>query len=211
MKRSIPWVLFAVALIAFGASFSELQRMRARFGEATRHQFHDHQDVRQFMIRFAMADLDHPIIVLGDSITEMAKFPAEIESYPIVNAGIGGATIGDFVGIAPKLLDGITPAMIVVALGANDVGSNTIREEYAALLSDLKRRCPNVLAVAVTPLDGAQAVNSQIAAAAKAESVRVIDTHLAKEMIADHIHPSPEGSKQWSAAIVAEMIFRPRA
>ena len=145
MNRSIPWALFVVALIAFGASFSELARMRGRFGEVTRHRFHDHLDVRQFMIRAA---LDRPIVILGDSITEMARFPESIEGYPVVNAGIGGATIHDFLSLSPRLLDGVTPSVIVVALGANDVGSSTIREEYAALLSYLKKRAPAVYAVA---------------------------------------------------------------
>jgi hypothetical protein len=75
MNRSIPWVLFVVALVAFGASFSELERMRARFGEVTRHQFHDHLDVRQFMIRAALAGLDRPIVILGDSSLKWRGFP----------------------------------------------------------------------------------------------------------------------------------------
>jgi hypothetical protein len=210
MIRSIPWVLFVVALIAFGASFSELERMRGRFGEVTRHQFHDHLDVRQFMIRAALAGLDRPIVILGDSITEMARFPESIEGYPVVNAGIGGATIHDFLSHSPNLLDGVTPSVIVVALGANDVGSS-VQEEYAALLSYLKKRAPAVYAVAVTPLDGVEAINSQIVAAAKSAGVPVIETHIAKAMLTDGIHPNPEGSRRWTAAVVAAIPGGPRS
>jgi hypothetical protein len=211
MNRSIPWVLFVVALIAFGASFSELARMRARFGEVTRHQFHDHLDVRQFMIKAALAGLDRPIVILGDSITEMARFPESIEGYPVVNAGIGGATIHDFLSLSPRLLDEVTPSVIVVALGANDVGSSTVQEEYAALLSYLKKRAPAVYAVAVTPLEGVEAINSQIVAAAKSADVPVIDTHIAKAMLTDGIHPNPEGSRRWTAAVAAAIPGGPRS
>jgi hypothetical protein len=87
MKRAFPRVIAIVATVAFVASFSELQRIRTRFGEVTRHQFHDHQDVRAYMIKAALADLDQPIVVLGDSITEMARLPETINGHPVVNAG----------------------------------------------------------------------------------------------------------------------------
>jgi lysophospholipase L1-like esterase len=205
MKRSIPWVLFAVALIAFGASFSELQRMRMRFGEVTLHKRIDHQDVRLFIIRAALAGLEHPIIILGDSITEMARFPETAEGHPIVNGGIGGATIADFVTLAPNLLNEVTPSACVVALGANNVGSATVHQEYRALLSELGKRCPKLLAVTVLPMNGAEMINSQIAAAASSEGVRVIDTHIAKSMLVDGVHLSSDGSKQWTAAVVAAL------
>jgi hypothetical protein len=39
MKRAFPSVIAIVATLAFVASFSEIQRMRTRFGEVIRHQF----------------------------------------------------------------------------------------------------------------------------------------------------------------------------
>jgi hypothetical protein len=104
--KAMPWAVAAVALVAFGATFSELQRMRMRLGEATRHQFHNHQDVRQAMVRIAIAGLERPIVVLGDSVTEMARLPETICGRDVVNAGVGGATIADFQTLAPRLLDG---------------------------------------------------------------------------------------------------------
>jgi lysophospholipase L1-like esterase len=202
----IAWVIAGVATLAFCVTFSELQRMRTRFGDATQHKFHDHQDARRSMIKAQLAGLDHPIVILGDSITEMARFPDSADGYPIVNAGIGGDTIRDFVGLAPDLLEGITPAAIVVALGANDIGSPDIRAEYSALLSNLKNLAPTVIAVAVTPMDGAEAVNSEIAAAATSEGIRLIETHTERPSSpTDHIHPNPAESKKWATAIVAEL------
>jgi lysophospholipase L1-like esterase len=185
--------------------------MRTRFGEVTRHQFHDHQDVRQFMIRAALAGLDQPIVVLGDSITEMARLPETIGDKPVVNAGIGGSTIQDFFALAPILLEGVKPSIIVVALGANDSGSQTARQNYAALLSRLKKICPNLLAVAVTPLEGVHLINSQIRAAAQSEGVRFVEIQVPEgSTLADHIHLNAVGSRKWTSAIVAA-ITGPRS
>src|SRR5438067_8373939 len=120
MKRTIPWIIALAAFVAFGATFSELQRVRGRFGEMTRHQFHDHMEVRQFMIRATLADLKQPIVILGDSITEMARFPETIDGNPVVNAGIGGASVQDIEAIASTLLRDAQPSLIVVALGTNN-------------------------------------------------------------------------------------------
>jgi hypothetical protein len=199
----IPWIVAGVATLALCVTFAKLERTRARFVEATQHKFHDHQDVRRFMIKAQLAGLNHPIVILGDSITEMARFPDSADGFPIVNAGIGGDTIRDFVRIAPELLEGITPSVIVVALGANDIGSADVREEYSALLSDLKKRAPTVLAVQVTPIDGADAINSAIVAAAASQGVRTVETGTGKPPSPDHIHPSPVQSKEWTAAVVA--------
>jgi len=202
MKRTAPWIIAAIAIIAFAASFSELQRMRARFGEVTRHQFHDHQDVRYFIIRAALAGLDRPIVFLGDSITEMAKLPDEIDGHPVVNAGIGGATIA---GInAPKLLDGFTPYMVVIALGTNDRGSSTVQQDYAGLLSQLKKFTPRLLAVAVSHMNGSDEVNQQIKAVTQKEGVPFIETPLPEgAALEDGIHLNSAGQKIWVNSIIA--------
>jgi hypothetical protein len=109
MKRAIPWTLAVLFFVAFVASFSELQRMRVRFGEVTRHNFHDHQDVREFIIRAALDGLDRPVVIFGDSLVEMAEFPKAICGRPVVNAGIGGSKTSDFLRMAPLLLEHSTP------------------------------------------------------------------------------------------------------
>ena len=201
MKRAIPWIIACLAAIAFVASFSELQRVRGRFREVTRHQFHDHKDMREFMIMTVLDGLDHPIVVLGDSITEMARFPESFEGHPLVNAGIGGASIGDFIALAPKLLNDVTPTAIVVALETNDIGSQHFREDYASLLGTLKKRCPEVIAVEMSPFE------EQIATVANSKGARLVRTHLRKEsMLADGIHLNAGGSRQWTAAILAALI-----
>lgn len=209
MKRAFPWFLAIVALVAFGVSFSELQRRRGRFSEITRHQFHDHQEVRQFIIRAALADAKEPIIVIGDSITEMARLPETIDGKPVVNAGIGGATIEDFQGIAQQLLQDSSPSLVVVALGTN--GSV---EHYAALLSRLKRFSPRILAVGTPPQVGSDATNAQIKAAADNEGIPFIEQPLpVGSTLADHIHLNVAGYRKWVPALTAaisEQIKHPR-
>jgi hypothetical protein len=91
-------------MIAFGASFSELHKARERYWKLA-HREHIHSEVRKFIIKAALAGLDHPIVVIGDSITEMARLPEKIDGRPVVNAGIGGASISDYEAIAPELLE----------------------------------------------------------------------------------------------------------
>lgn len=203
MKRAIPWIIAAVAVVAFVASFSELQRMRGRFGELTRHQFHDHQDVRETIIRDELIGLDQPIVVIGDSITEMARLPETINGHPVVNAGIGGSTISDFQFVAPRIIDdSVHPFMIVVALGANDAGSG-VRENYATLLARLKPLSPRLLAVAVTPKDGADAVNAQIKAAAESEGVSFVDVPIPEgSILPDHVHLNAAGYRDWLPTLI---------
>lgn len=120
MKRAVPWTLAALFFVAFVASFAELHRLRIRFGEVTKHQFHDHQEVREFIIRSALDGLESPIVILGDSLVEMAQLPVSLCGKPVVNAGIGGAQTSDFMRLGPKLLERTKPTAIVVGLGAND-------------------------------------------------------------------------------------------
>src|SRR5258708_19535 len=206
MKRVIPWIIAAVAVVAFGASFSELQRMRARFGEVSRHQAHNHLhfEVREFIIRAALQDSERPIVVLGDSITEMAKLPETIDGRPVVNAGIGGATIEFFQKVGPDLLLNAKPSFIAVALGTNDAGSSVIQRDYSALLSRLKKLTPRLLAVAVPPQAGADLINAQIKAAAESDGVPFLKMPLPEgSMLADRIHLNAPGYRTWPPSALA--------
>jgi lysophospholipase L1-like esterase len=134
----------------------------------------------------------------------MARLPETIEGQPVVNAGIGDTLIAEFVSFAPKLLEGVKPSLCVVALGANDVGSGSARTDYAALLVRLKTLCPDVLAVALTPMDGAGAINIQIKTAASSQGVRFIDVHVPEaDRLPDRIHLNTAGSRIWTAGLVA--------
>ncbi|MHC2251475.1 lysophospholipase L1-like esterase [Bradyrhizobium embrapense] len=209
MKRYVPWLVSAVLFVAFGASFSELQRMRTRFGEVTRHTFHDHQDVRKTMIRYALSGLDRPIVFMGDSITEMARLPETINGRPVVNAGIGGATVDDFDAIALSLLDDRKPALIVIELGTNN-GAGTIRARYRSLLRKLKGTSATLLAIGVTPQPEASEKNSEIEAAAASEGVRFMAIDVPPgSTFPNDVHLNAAGYAAWTPAIstaIADLI-----
>jgi lysophospholipase L1-like esterase len=196
------WIIAIGAFIAFVASFSELQRVRTRLGEVSRHHFHE--DVRLFIIRAELADaMDRPIVVFGDSITEMARLPAEINGHPAVNAGIGGASIADFLKHAPDLLGPIKPWSVAVALGTNDSGSTDIRRNYVAFLKLLKTFTPRLLAVGIPPRDGDERINAEIRAAAESEGVAFLYQPLPDgTQIADRIHLNAAGYRIWTPALV---------
>ena len=198
LKQVLPWTIAAIAIIAFGISFSELQRVRTRIGQVTRHAFHDHQDVRQFMIRATLAEATTPIVMVGDSITEMARLPDQLCGHTVVNAGIGGATAFDFSFLAPKLLENQHPALIVVALGANDAGQ--IQSEYVNLFSVLKRYAKTI----VVPVTTVSETREQIKTAAKASEVPYFEIPIPSEDdLIDGIHFKGAGYAKWLPAVNA--------
>jgi lysophospholipase L1-like esterase len=204
--QAAPWILAAAAVIAFGASFSELQRIRGRFGEVTRYQDSHRLLYREFVIRSELAQAENPILVIGDSITERAKLPGVIDGHPVINAGIGGATIEDFVRLAPEILQGTKPWLIAVALGANNTRTNEVRRHYAELIARLKTVAPRVVAIGVTPMDGADQLNADIRAAATSEGVAFIDMPIpADGRMIDQIHLNPGGYLTWTPALVAAL------
>jgi hypothetical protein len=184
MRRALPWVISAILLVAFIASFSELERMRRRFGEVTRHSFHDHAAVRLDVIRSAMAQKTRPIVIFGDSLAELAQFPESACNRPIVNAGIGGATLDELTKLANEFKGA---SLIVVLAGTNDAGSTTFEADYSRLLSKL----PNAIAVPATAIP---AVNRQIVASAKQSDVPILDIQFTEFK---DIHPTASAYKAW--------------
>jgi lysophospholipase L1-like esterase len=202
MKRSIPWIIAALCFVAFGASFSELQRMRGRFGEVTRYQVSHRVYYREFLIRSELAEASGPILVIGDSITERAKLPETIDGREVINGGISGATVEDFEQIAAALIQH-RPFFLAVALGSNNT-AETLRTAYPALLAQLKVLAPHLLAVGVTPQDGADLKNAEIKAAADREGVRFIEMPLPNGSTQpDRVHLNAAGYQKWTPALVS--------
>jgi lysophospholipase L1-like esterase len=199
MRKALPWVVAAIAAIAFGVTYSELTRVRARL----RH--YDHWEVRQLFIGFALAQATHPIVVLGDSITEIARLPESLCGYPVVNAGVAGATAADFSYVAPMWLETKRPILLVVALGANDASNAQFASDYAALFAQVKRLSP-VIAVAAT---AAPSINEKVEAAAHAASVPFSEIGIPSTELIDGLHFNEAAYRRWipalSRAITAEL------
>ena len=171
--------------------------MRKRFGEVTQHVYHDHADVRRFIIEFELNAADRPIVVLGDSVAEMARFPSELCGHPVVNAGIGGATITELDRIASRLLVGRVLSLIVIVAGTNDAKSSAIVADYSHLLATLKDQ--PVLAVSATKFDR---VNQLTRDAASSSRVRYADVRFS-EFLPDDVHPSAAGYRSWMPSVIA--------
>lgn len=199
MSRVLPWFIATICFVAFVASYSEIGRLHARLDEVSHHTFHDHAEVRQFMIRAALAEADQPIVVLGDSITEMAQLPREICGHRVINAGVGGIGAWEAARAIPRLLSDSSPFMIVIALGANDIGSQNVEENYSELARIAAKFSQRLLLFSDTPDAN---TNRQIRSAAVAAGLSYIDTPLPVDAkMADGIHYNGAAYRVWIPAL----------
>jgi lysophospholipase L1-like esterase len=96
--------------------------------------------------------------VFGDSITEAAVLPAAICGHAVVNAGIGGDGVDELLKNAPLLLEGKSPALVVLAIGINDAYATPDRERqfqetYTELLHRLALLAPKLVVANIPPID----------------------------------------------------------
>jgi lysophospholipase L1-like esterase len=143
MKRIFPWIVAAILTVALIATYVELEKTKAKLTVATRPLlFHVHADVRREIISQQLARVTNPIIVIGDSIVEAATLPASVCGHPVVNAGIGGATVADFKLSGADFLGKSKPPLVVIALGMNDaLGQN------ASFVTDMRSFVAMVLTI----------------------------------------------------------------
>lgn len=200
------------------SGFSDLSRAVAAIKKgmlSSRDLGHDRLDVRSFVIRSQLAQAAHPIVFIGDSITEAARLPSSICGRPVVNAGIGGTQVQNYGEVAADVIAAISDAsLIVIALGTNDAHGKlppNFREHYLALVRMARERAPNIVLVGVPPIEnGAMAalfdaedlneINTTISKIAQDQSVEFADVRAAitsPHSTTDGVHLSPEGYKPW--------------
>lgn len=216
MKRTLPWLICAVLFVAFGASFSELQRMRKRFGEVTSTQYHVHADVRRAIIAQQLGRVQSPIVVLGDSLIEATTFPRDICGHPVVNAGIGGFRLSDFRAGGLGFLDGGQPALVVIALGMNDAlgGSQTFESDLIQFLKQIRQISSNVAAFGIseaepgplvgdgTRLNRAIAAENQVYAKIMGAAFTT-PPPLGSGHTLDGVHLAPAAYQKWANSLFA--------
>ncbi len=73
------------------------------------------------------------ILMVGDSNTEATLLPRTLCGLDVINAGIGGATVGTFQRATDELMTGAKPALVILAIGSNDAwaSSHTSPEVFA--------------------------------------------------------------------------------
>lgn len=188
---------------------------------------HEHSEVRRFMIAAHLARAVNPIVVLGDSITEAATLPSTICGHAVVNAGIGGADVSDLSSVAPSLLAGKAPALVVVAIGTNDAYVSDRRVEqfgaaYAKLLQSIANPATKLAVASIPPIAAngfltiaaklkpelVDRFNSLLPGLAERAGASFIDAHKAltdkgpPETI-DGVHLAPSAYDLWDAAMLA--------
>lgn len=185
---------------------------------------HKHTDVRQFVITSNLAQVDAPIVFVGDSITETARLPTSICGHPVVNAGVGGASSSSYLALGKPVLGAINSPLIVVALGTNDsqIGArnaSSFAGSYTRLIEFLKSRANALVLVGVPPLEmsGAlaagyfdeaaagrnDAVIEAVAASNAAQFADLRSMMKGTHLTVDGVHLTREGYAEWMAAISA--------
>ena len=109
-----------------------------------------HRVARQLVIWRTLAQLDDPVVILGDSIVEASTSPRSLCGHAIVNAGIGGASTASQLGaFLSESLGNKRAALVVVSLGANDAAIPHSVEQYSSNYRAL-RRSSGLPAIAAT-------------------------------------------------------------
>ena len=172
---------------------------------------HEHFEARLAVIKSQLSRVKKPIIVMGDSIVESALLPTSLCGHAVINAGIGGATIGFFTRYAEIITRNSEPALTVLAVGINDAvkGSKTdlFRSAYSATLKSI--RSPVALATIVAasnPIIEQNAIDDfNIAINELSDGRTLIDLHkaVAGDFTVDGIHLNDVGYRLWTGALLS--------
>jgi lysophospholipase L1-like esterase len=176
-------------------------------------------EVRTFIIRRQLAQAMSPIVIIGDSITEAALMPSSVCGHDIVNAGIGGMTVGSYLPFAKQLLAGRQVESIIIALGTNDSVSSTahIEQDYASLIDELAKHTTKIILAGLPPFEmsgelasryfdqaSADRNNAAIRSLSVTRNLPFVDLRSAMhggDLTIDGIHPTAVAYRQWRDAV----------
>lgn len=187
---------------------------------------HRRLDIRKFVIASQLNQSSEPIVVIGDSITEAALLPTAICGRPVVNAGIGGLSSGDYAEIAPGLLTDRKITTIVIAIGINDANRTAgsvdeFARQYRRLFTTAAQHSDHVVIAGIPPIDpdGAlapyfdiplseaiDATLAQIAADAGVPFVSLRGLKMREPGTrVDGVHLTAKGYEAWQHAVIGEV------
>jgi lysophospholipase L1-like esterase len=200
----VPWIVALACLVGLAASLSELHRLKTRFAEVSHHSFQDHAEVRRFMIAAKLAEADRPVVVFGDSITEMADLPATLCGRAVINAGIGGMTTLEATSAAAHLFKARPPYLIALAFGANDVGNPALQRSYSELAREANTLTERVVSISDTP---DTATENAIARASKDAGLPHVAPSIPGSLkMRDGIHFTAAAYQIWLPALEDEIV-----
>lgn len=183
-----------------------------------------HHSARSSAILSQARQRDWPVVVLGDSMTELAMLET-LCGKPVLNAGIAGARIGDLTEFGKGLLDEVQPQLVIIAAGTNDAWAHkptdaaAFETDYRALVHSAQSSGAQVVALTAIPVgpagmgkadvfdrDELRQRNSQIAAL----EIPVVDAaaalddgkgRLLMHLTDDGVHPNAAGYERWLSAL----------
>ena len=157
------------------------------------------------------------VLVIGDSLTQNAKLPANICNHQIINAGVGGARTSAFIPFAEEMsAKGIKPSLVVVALGLNDTVHNyetSFGPTYSLLLGDLPSTKVALATLAPVDLSGSngkiidpdkyKTVDAMIRSTALERHLPLIELgNIENFQTVDGVHPTNDSYVKWKAPMI---------
>ncbi len=172
-------------------------------------------------------------VFLGDSITQgwaLKQWDEHFASYGAVNFGIGGDKSCQVLWrIGDGLLEGLTPKVVVLAIGVNSIWSGAFTPERIGdgvlrCVDAIRAACPGakVLVSAVLPcMESADhpyravicAINAHVSPVADGESIFFVDAgtalvesddSLPRSVAPDGVHLSVEGYRRYATVLAPE-------
>jgi lysophospholipase L1-like esterase len=210
--------LIVLAIAVLGAAATLLVRAyNAPAGD-------EHRRVRQFILYLTLSRVDDPVIVLGDSIVEGSTLPRQLCGYPVVDAGLNGAsTASDLGNWLAQALGNRRAAAIVVALGINDalvpapISKQAFEDRYAALLRELSKLTARLFVLGIPAVEARQRMTAEMKnevmatiegfnsvlprLAAQANATFLTLPEMPSPHTIDGVHLNADGYRVWDMAI----------
>lgn len=176
---------------------------------------------RQQLFEVLSANVHAPIVFLGDSITALCEWRELLGwDLPILNRGIGGDTSAGVLSRIRSVTD-LRPSAVFLMIGTNDLGllpPATIASNISAILSEIRRGCPDTLTYLQSILPSrsikrnrwAQEVNMELSKFADGQTIRYLSLYdclldnedlLDSRFTHDGLHLSGDGYLKWAAQI----------
>lgn len=145
--RKAWWAAIAVLVIVSGGAWAWLSRPAAR----------GYADTRRLVILAHAHQANDPVMILGDSIVDMADLP-ELCGGSVLNAGVAGARTAAIDKLSSELLAIRHPKLVIVAVGLNDAhhsAKTTDAEfltQYRAIVARARMAGADVRATTIPPV-----------------------------------------------------------
>ncbi|WP_156438771.1 SGNH/GDSL hydrolase family protein [Bradyrhizobium valentinum] len=193
-----------------------------------------HVDIRRQMIGYHLEQAGaESIVVCGDSRVEAALLPSSVAGVPLVNAGIGGATISLIGSEVPMIIGDYKLHLLVLSAGVNDAKienrtTNSVsefRSNIEAAIRKLAQNARKILLTSIPPVENGKPLgpryydgdlicrfNDEIASSAKRNGADFFDLagamtnenlELMAGMSIDGVHFSRTGYEIWRPALIS--------